>query len=183
MGTRCNNGCLYFWIHGPSSFESCSLSSYGDDRAISWNLVVPFIIAQVLGAFAGAILVWLSYLPHWNATKDESAILGTFATGPAIRNYPANVITELIGTFVLVLGLLAFGQNEFAPGTNVFAVGGLILAIGLSLGGPTGYAINPARDFGPRLAHAVLPIANKGTSDWAYSWVPIAGPMIEQLSR
>ncbi len=110
--------------------------------------------------------------------EDESAILGTFATGPAIRNYPANVITELIGTFVLVLGLLAFGQNEFAPGTNVFAVGGLILAIGLSLGGPTGYAINPARDFGPRLAHAVLPIANKGTSDWAYSWVPIAGPMI-----
>lgn len=144
--------------------------------AISWNLVVPFIIAQVLGAFAGHSC--LALFATLNATKDESAILGTFATGPAIRNYPANVITELIGTFVLVLGLLAFGQNEFAPGTNVFAVGGLILAIGLSLGGPTGYAINPARDFGPRLAHAVLPIANKGTSDWAYSWVPIAGPMI-----
>ncbi|MCO5418859.1 MIP/aquaporin family protein [Enterococcus faecium] len=163
---------------GPAHLNPAVSLAMTMTGAISWNLVVPFIIAQVLGAFAGAILVWLSYLPHWNATKDESAILGTFATGPAIRNYPANVITELIGTFVLVLGLLAFGQNEFAPGTNVFAVGGLILAIGLSLGGPTGYAINPARDFGPRLAHAVLPIANKGTSDWAYSWVPIAGPMI-----
>ena len=163
---------------GPAHLNPAVSLAMAMTGAISWNLVVPFIIAQVLGAFAGAILVWLSYLPHWNATKDESAILGTFATGPAIRNYPANVITELIGTFVLVLGLLAFGQNEFAPGTNVFAVGGLILAIGLSLGGPTGYAINPARDFGPRLAHAVLPIANKGTSDWAYSWVPIAGPMI-----
>ena len=149
---------------GPAHLNPAVSLAMAVTGAISWNLVVPFIIAQVLGAFAGAILVWLSYLPHWNATKDESAILGTFATGPAIRNYPANVITELIGTFVLVLGLLAFG--------------GLILAIGLSLGGPTGYAINPARDFGPRLAHAVLPIANKGTSDWAYSWVPIAGPMI-----
>lgn len=110
--------------------------------------------------------------------KRSRCYLGTFATGPAIRNYPANFITELIGTFVLVLGLLAFGQNAFADGTNVFAVGGLILAIGLSLGGPTGYAINPARDLGPRIAHAVLPIGNKGTSDWAYSWVPVVGPMV-----
>lgn len=109
---------------GPAHLNPAVSLAMAMTGAISWNLVVPFIIAQVLGAFAGAILVWLSYLPHWNATKDESAILGTFATGPAIRNYPANVITELIGTFVLVLGLLAFGQNEFAPGTNVFAVGG-----------------------------------------------------------
>lgn len=146
--------------------------------AISWTLFVPFVLAQLLGAIVGAVLVWLAYLPHWAETKDQGAILGTFATGPAIRNYPANVVTEAIGTFVLVLVLFAFGKTDFAGGTNVFAVGALILAAGLSLGGPTGYAINPARDLGPRIAHQVLPISTKGTSDWAYSWVPIAGPMI-----
>lgn len=146
--------------------------------SIAYSLVVPFIVAQMAGAFVGAALVWLAYLPHWEATNDQAAILGTFATGPAIRKYPANLITEIIGTFVLVLGLLAFTQTEFAAGTNIFAVAGLIIALGLSLGGPTGYAINPARDLGPRLAHAVLPIANKGTSDWQYAWVPVVGPMI-----
>jgi glycerol uptake facilitator protein len=146
--------------------------------SFEWNLVIPYIIAQVIGAFVGAIVVWLAYLPHWNATKDQGAILGTFATGPAIRNYPANALTEMIGTFVLVFGLLAFSQNEFAPGVNPLVVGVLILALGLSLGGPTGYAINPARDFGPRLAHQLLPIQTKGTSDWAYAWVPILGPIV-----
>ena len=163
---------------GPAHLNPAVSLAMAMTGAIGWNLVIPFIIAQMLGAFVGAILVWLAYLPHWGVTKDQDAILGTFATGPAIRNYPANFITELIGTFVLVLGLLAFGQNACADGTNVFAVGGLILAIGLSLGGPTGYAINPARDLGPRIAHAVLPIGNKGTSDWAYSWVPVVGPMV-----
>ncbi|WP_062805747.1 MIP/aquaporin family protein [Enterococcus pernyi] len=163
---------------GPAHLNPAVTLGMAMTGAIGWNLVFPFIIAQLLGAIVGAVLVWLSYLPHWSATKDQGAILGTFATGPAIRNYPANFITELIGTFVLVLGLLAFGQTEFAGGTNVFAVGGLILAIGLSLGGSTGYAINPARDLGPRIAHAILPIANKGGSDWGYSWVPIAGPMV-----
>lgn len=163
---------------GPAHLNPAVSIAMAMTDAIGWNLVFPFIIAQMLGAFLGAVLVWLSYLPHWEATKDQGAILGTFATGPAIRNYPANFITELIGTFVLVLGLLAFGENTFAAGTNVFAVGGLILAIGLSLGGPTGYAINPARDLGPRIAHAVLPIGNKGTSDWAYSWVPVLGPVV-----
>lgn len=163
---------------GPAHLNPAVSLAMAMTGAIGWNLVIPFIIAQMLGAFVGAIFVWLAYLPHWGVTKDQDAILGTFATGPAIRNYPANFITELIGTFVLVLGLLAFGQNAFADGTNVFAVGGLILAIGLSLGGPTGYAINPARDLGPRIAHAVLPIGNKGTSDWAYSWVPVVGPMV-----
>ena len=163
---------------GPAHLNPAVSLAMAMTGAIGWNLVIPFIIAQMLGAFVGALLVWLAYLPHWSVTKDQGAILGTFATGPAIRNYPANFITELIGTFVLVLGLLAFGQNVFADGTNVFAVGGLILAIGLSLGGPTGYAINPARDLGPRIAHAVLPIGNKGTSDWTYSWVPVVGPMV-----
>ncbi|WEG74231.1 MIP/aquaporin family protein [Vagococcus intermedius] len=145
---------------------------------IGWNLVVPFIIAQVLGGIVGAALVWLSYLPHWQETENQAAILGTFATGPAIRNYTANFITEVIGTIVLVFGLLAFTQHEFAAGVNPMVVGVLILAIGLSLGGSTGYAINPARDLGPRIAHQILPIANKGTSDWAYSWVPVIGPVV-----
>ena len=163
---------------GPAHLNPAVTLAMAMTGAISWSLFVPFILAQLLGALVGAILVWLAYLPHWSETKDQGAILGTFATGPAIRNYPANVMTETIGTFVLVLALLAFGKTDFAGGTNVFAVGALILAAGLSLGGPTGYAINPARDLGPRIAHQLLPISTKGTSDWAYSWVPIVGPMI-----
>lgn len=163
---------------GPAHLNPAVTLAMAMTGAISWSLFVPFILAQLLGALVGAILVWLAYLPHWSETKDQGAILGTFATGPAIRNYPANVITETIGTFVLVLALLAFGKTDFAGGTNVFAVGALILAAGLSLGGPTGYAINPARDLGPRIAHQLLPISTKGTSDWVYSWVPIVGPMI-----
>lgn len=145
---------------------------------IGWELVLPFSIAQVLGGIVGAALVWVAYLPHWAETKDQGAILGTFATGPAIRNYPANMMSELIGTFVLVLGLLSFGQHTFAEGMNPLVVGVLILSLGLSLGGATGYAINPARDLGPRIAHQLLPIANKGKSDWAYSWVPVVGPIV-----
>jgi len=163
---------------GPAHLNPAVTLAMAMTGAISWSLFVPFVLAQLLGALVGAILVWLAYLPHWSETKDQGAILGTFATGPAIRNYPANVITETIGTFVLVLALLEFGKTDFAGGTNVFAVGALILAAGLSLGGPTGYAINPARDLGPRIAHQLLPISTKGTSDWAYSWVPIVGPMI-----
>ncbi|MBU5361863.1 aquaporin family protein [Enterococcus raffinosus] len=166
---------------GPAHLNPAVTLAMAMNGSIAYSLVVPFIIAQMAGAFVGAALVWLAYLPHWEATNDQAAILGTFATGPAIRKYPANLITEIIGTFVLVLGLLAFTQTEFAAGTNIFAVAGLIIALGLSLGGPTGYAINPARDLGPRLAHAVLPIANKGTSDWQYAWVPVLGPMIGGL--
>lgn len=163
---------------GPAHLNPAVTIAMAMTGNLETSLVVPFIIAQLLGAIVGAVLIWLAYLPHWAVTKDQDAILGTFATAPAIRNYPANLMTEILGTFVLVLGLLAFTQNQFADGVNVLAVGGLILAIGLSLGGPTGYAINPARDLGPRIAHAILPIANKGTSDWAYSWVPIVGPII-----
>ncbi|MGX7347945.1 MIP/aquaporin family protein [Aerococcus vaginalis] len=145
---------------------------------IAWNMVLPVIIAQTLGAIVGAALVWLAYLPHWELTEDQGLILGTFATGPEVRRPVANLMTEIIGTFVLVLALLSFEQVEFVGGLQNFAVAGVIIAIGLSLGGPTGYAINPARDLGPRIAHAILPIANKGDSDWGYAWVPIAGPMI-----
>lgn len=145
---------------------------------IEWGLVLPYIIAQMLGAFAGAVLVWIQYLPHWAATEDDETKLAVFATGPAIRSMGANLISEIIGTIVLVFGLLAFTRGEFTEGLNPLVVGALITSIGLSLGGTTGYAINPARDLGPRIAHQVLPVAGKGHSDWGYSWVPVVGPMI-----
>lgn len=143
-----------------------------------WAYVLPYSLAQIAGGFVGAALVWLHYYPHWAVSKDQAATLGIFSTGPGIRDYFWNLVSETIGTFVLVFGLLAFTKGQFTAGLNPIVVGILITAIGLSLGGTTGYAINPARDLGPRLAHAVLPIANKGGSDWAYSWVPIIGPLI-----
>lgn len=165
-------------LNGPAHLNPAVTIAMAMTGSLSPSLVLPFIIAQVLGGIVGAILVWLAYLPHWDVTTDKGAILGTFATGPAIRHYPANFISEVIGTFVLVTGLLAIGANKFAEGSNVFAVGGLILAIGLSLGGTTGYAINPARDLGPRIAHFILPMKNKGDSDWAYSWIPVIAPIV-----
>lgn len=152
-----------------------------------WALVPQFIIAQLIGAFLGGVLVWLAYLAHWGITDDEGLKLAVFSTAPAVRNYGLNTITEAIGTFVLVFGVAAIFSDastafsaEGIPtsGLAPFLVGALVWGIGLSLGGPTGYAINPARDLGPRIAHAVLPIAGKGDSDWSYSWVPIVGPII-----
>ncbi|WP_317945160.1 MIP/aquaporin family protein [Carnobacterium maltaromaticum] len=163
---------------GPAHLNPAVTIAMAIAGNFSWSLVVPFILAQVAGGVIGATLVWLTYLDHWQATEDKGAILGTFATGPAIRNYPANVLTEIIGTIVLVLGLLSFSQHTFADGMNPLVVGVLIVSIGLSLGGATGYAINPARDLGPRIAHQILPIANKGDSDWSYSWVPVVGPVL-----
>ena len=143
----------------------------------NWANVVPFIAAQLIGAFLGATLVWLVYLPHWSITEDKGAKLGVFATIPAIRNPVGNIISEVIGTMVLIIVSGSFSANlpnGFAP----YLVGLLVWSIGLSLGGQTGYAINPARDLGPRIAHAVLPISGKGSSDWSYAWVPIVGPII-----
>jgi len=145
------------------------------------NLVLGYILAQFAGAFAGAILVWLHYLPHWKITESSSTKLAVFSCAPAIRSTVPNLISEIIGTFVLVIAVLFIGANKFADGLNPVAIGALIVAIGLSLGGPTGFAINPARDFGPRIAHFVLPIPGKGTSDWSYSWIPIVGPLIGGL--
>jgi glycerol uptake facilitator len=155
---------------------------------LEWALVPGYIIAQFLGAFVGAVLVWLAYLPHWAETEDEGLKLGVFCTAPAIYNTPANVITEIIGTFVLVFGVSGLIANAGAlpgdaaavigSGLNPLLVGLLVLGIGLSLGGPNGYAINPARDLGPRIAHAVLPIAGKGGSDWGYAWIPVVAPII-----
>ena len=153
-----------------------------------WADVVPYIIAQFLGAFVGAVIVWLAYLPHWPETEDAGLKLGVFCTAPAIYNTPANVITEIVGTFMLLFGILGITANAgvmggdltslFASGFAPLLVGLLVLGIGLSLGGPTGYAINPARDLGPRIAHAVLPIAGKGGNDWGYAWIPVVAPII-----
>jgi glycerol uptake facilitator protein len=146
--------------------------------------VAGYIAAQIAGAMFGAFLVWLSYLPHWKETPDTGAKLAVFCTAPAIRSGPSNLICEMVGAAVLVFGALAApsSANLSAPGWSTgfgpLIVGLLVFAIGLSLGGPTGYAINPARDFGPRLAHAILPIAGKGGSDWRYAWVPILGPIV-----
>jgi glycerol uptake facilitator protein len=143
---------------------------------ITWADSLPYFAGEFLGAFIGAVIVWLHYLPHWEVTEDPGLKLAVFSTGPAIRNTTANLISEIIGTFVLVFGVFAVGGPS-APITPL-VVGFLVVAIGLSLGGPTGYAINPARDLGPRIAHAVLPIAGKGSSDWEYSWIPVVGPVI-----
>lgn len=136
-----------------------------------------FAAAEVAGGFVGGVVVWLHYLPHWKETSDPAAKLAVFCTGPAIRDYPANVLSEVIATFVLVFVGSAIGKAS--PGNLDVPLGAAVVwSIGLSLGATTGYALNPARDLGPRLAHAILPIAGKGGSDWAYAWVPIVGPLL-----
>jgi glycerol uptake facilitator protein len=146
--------------------------------------VYKYLIGEFLGAFAGASLVLASYWDHFKDTEDPGLKLAVFCTGPAIRNYAMNLVTEIIGTFVLVFGVLMIVANVggntviAGPGLTPLLVGLLVLSIGLSLGGPTGYAINPARDLGPRIAHAILPVPGKGPSDWAYAWVPVVGPLL-----
>jgi len=149
--------------------------------AFSWDLVPYYIVAQMIGAIIGGILVWVQYLPHWRQTGSQELKLAAFATAPAIRRTWANLVSEMIGTFILVLGILFIGANEFTEGLNPVIVGMLVFSIGLSLGGSTGYAINPARDLGPRIAHTFLPVAGKGQSDWSYSWIPVLGPVIGGL--
>lgn len=149
---------------------------YAPGIAVTLGTTLAYFAAQLIGAFLGAALAWLAYRDHYAAETDQGAILGTFATGPEIRNPLSNMITEIIGTFVLVLVVLMFGNTP--SGLGPLAVALLVVAIGASLGGPTGYAINPARDLGPRLFHAVAPIPHKGGSDWGYAWVPVVGPLI-----
>jgi glycerol uptake facilitator protein len=149
---------------------------YAPDVDVSLASTLVYLAGEFLGAFLGAVLCWLSYRDHFDQSADPEAKLGVFSTGPAIRNYPWNVVTEVIGTFVLVFVILMFGNTPTELGPLAVAL--LVLGIGNSLGGPTGYAINPARDLGPRVAHAVLPIRGKGSSDWAYSWVPVVGPIV-----
>ena len=162
-----------------------ALASIG---AFDWDLVPLYITAQMCGALIGSVVVWLAYLPHWAVTEDPAAKLGVFCTAPGIRDPKSNLLCEAIGTAVLLLGVLLIGRpgnlNARAgwdTGFGPFLVGMLVWGIGLSLGGPTGYAINPARDLGPRIAHAILPIAGKGGSDWSYAWIPVAGPILGGL--
>jgi glycerol uptake facilitator protein len=143
--------------------------------------VIGYMLAQFTGAFAGSILVWIFYFSHWSITNDPAAKLAVYCTGPAVRSSVPNFFCEMIATMVLVLGILFIGANKFTDGLNPLVVGGLIVSIGLSLGGTTGFAINPARDLAPRIAHAVLPIPGKGRSDWAYSWIPVLGPFVGGL--
>jgi glycerol uptake facilitator protein len=141
-----------------------------------------FMLSQLAGAFVGAVLVWLAYLPHWKETKCQQLKLMAFSTQPAIKSYPQNLLSEAIATAVLVLGVAAIfskaTQGNPATGLGPYLVGILVWGIGLSLGGATGYAINPARDLGPRIAHAILPVSGKGSSEWSYAWVPIVGPLL-----
>ncbi len=153
----------------------------------SWAMVPGYIIAQVLGAMLGTTLVWLSYKDHYDATDDPGSQLGTFATGPAIANSMRNLISEIIGTFALVFAVLYIvganfnGQEASLGSLDALPVALLVIGIGLSLGGTTGYAINPARDFGPRVMHSLLPMKGKGSSNWGYAWIPILGPIIGGL--
>jgi glycerol uptake facilitator protein len=160
-----------------------SIAKYGW-HYYTLNKTLLFMLSQLAGAFVGAILVWLAYLPHWKETEEKNIKLMVFSTKPAIRAYRYNLLCEIIATAVLVFGVAAiFSKATQGPvnGLGPYLVGILVWGIGLSLGGATGYAINPARDLGPRLAHAVLPIAGKGNSDWAYAWVPVIGPLIGGL--
>ncbi|CAN5132505.1 MIP/aquaporin family protein [soil metagenome] len=161
------------WVHDPSAFSIAKVAVY--------------IAGQLIGAFLGAIAAWLAYKKHFDEEPDAGIKLAVFSTGPAIRSYGWNLVTEILGTFVLVFVVIAFGQQPGTAGTGspagLAALGALpvallVVGIGASLGGPTGYAINPARDLAPRIAHAILPIPGKGSSDWSYAWVPVLGPII-----
>lgn len=152
--------------------------------SFAWASVPIYLVAQMLGAMLGAFLVWLHHKPHYDITKDEDTLLATFSTGPAIRNPIMNLISEIIGTFVLVFGVFYItgpkvgGTDATLGALDALPVALLVVVIGISLGGTTGYAINPARDLGPRLMHALLPIPHKGSSDWSYAWIPVVGPII-----
>ena len=172
------------WISGGhiNPAITLGLASIGQ---FPWADVPLYIIGQIIGGFLGGVVVWLAYFPHWEITENKEHVRGVFCTQPSVRRYPWNMATEIIGTFVLLVGALAIPSVKnllentgLKPALAPLLAGLLVWAIGLSLGGPTGYAINPARDLGPRLAHFLLPIPGKTHSDWNYAWVPIIGPII-----
>ncbi|HEP1455201.1 glycerol uptake facilitator protein [Streptococcus pyogenes] len=146
--------------------------------SLPWSQVVTYLVAQCLGAMLGALVLYLHYYPHWKETKDAGTILACFSTGPAIRHTWSNLFGEALGTAVLVITVMAIGPNKVAAGFGPIIVGFVVMAVGFSLGATTGYAINPARDLGPRIMHALLPIPNKGDSDWSYAWIPVLGPIL-----
>jgi glycerol uptake facilitator protein len=157
-------------------------TEFGSGVPVNIVSVLVYIAGEMIGAILGAVAVWLAYKQHFDAEPEPANKLGVFSTGPAIRSYGWNLVTEIIGTFVLVFVVIAFGGGRQGNGglaaLGALPVAILVIVIGTSLGGPTGYAINPARDLGPRIAHFILPIKGKGSSDWAYSWVPVVGPII-----
>ena len=155
---------------------AASGGEYADGIPVTLGNTFAYLAAEMIGAFVGAVLAWMAYKNHYDQETDPGAILGSFSTGPEIRSYGWNLVTEIIATFVLVFVIIMFGNTP--SGLGPLAVALLVVSIGASLGGPTGYAINPARDLGPRLAHAVLPIPHKGGNDWGYSWVPVLGPIL-----
>lgn len=170
-------GVYVAYKSGAHINPAVTLGMVASGEGLTFLQVVSYLGAQVLGAFVGAGLCWLAYRDHFDHEEsDPDGILSVFSTAPEIRNIPGNVLTEVIGTFILVLVILAFGKTPSELGPLPVAL--LVVGIGASLGGPTGYAINPARDLGPRLAHAVLPIRGKGPSDWSYAWVPVVGPVV-----
>lgn len=169
------------FIFGPiggAHFNPAVTLGLASIGSFPWAEVPTYIIAQMIGGFLGATLVWLSYLPHWEATEDKGAKLAVFCTGPAIRNTTSNFIAEVVATFVLVFAILGVGNTKMVDGLAPIVVGGIILVLGLTLGGTTGYAMNPARDLAPRIAHFLLPIAGKGDSDWGYAWIPVVAPIV-----
>ncbi|GAA0054346.1 MIP/aquaporin family protein [Streptococcus canis] len=162
----------------PAHLNPAVSLAFAMNGTIAWSTAIAYSLAQLLGAMLGSVLVFLQFRPHYLAAENQADILGTFATGPAIRDTSSNLLSEIFGTFVLMLGILAFGLYDMPAGLGTLCVGTLVIGIGLSLGGTTGYAINPARDLGPRLVHAILPLNNKGDSDWSYTWIPVVGPII-----
>jgi glycerol uptake facilitator protein len=179
-------GVTVSYSSGGHLNPAVTLGLWASGADLSFSQILVYIAAQMIGAFIGAVLVWLGYKQHFDDEPVAANKLGVFSTGPAIRSTGWNLITEIIGTFVLVFVVIGFGRvgdTELGTPAGLAALGALpvallVVVIGTSLGGPTGYAINPARDLGPRIAHAVLPIAGKGTSDWSYSWIPVVGPII-----
>lgn len=172
---------LIFGNYSGAHFNPALTIALAAIGKISWATVPEYFAGEFLGAFVGAVLVFVMYHGQFEETEDPGTKLGVFATGPAVKSTLYNFLTEAIGTFVLVFGILGLGANQMAPGINTIVVGGLIFAIGLSLGGPTGYAINPCRDLSPRIAHAILPIPKKGDSNWGYAWIPIVAPIVGAL--
>lgn len=174
-------------IFGPTSgahFNPALTIALAVGGSLEWSLVPGYILSQMVGGILGGCMVWLQYRDHFNATEDKGAILGSFCTSPAIANPVQNLISEIMGTFMLVFGILGISQTtsmDTSASLSSFGVGGIILVIGVSLGGTTGYAINPARDLGPRIAHAFLPIKHKGDSNWGYAWIPVVGPILGGL--
>ena len=171
---------VYVSSHGSDAHINPAVTiAMASFNGFAWTEVPTYIAAQFLGAMAGQGLVWLCYRDHYNVTTEGDTKLATFCTAPAIPNHVNNLVTEIIGTFALVMGVLFIAKPDNSLGAlDALPVGLLVLAIGLSLGGPTGYAINPARDLAPRLMHALLPLKSKGSSHWEYSWIPVIGPLV-----